>query len=142
VGRPPVSGRSYTHRKEWIEDRIRFLADVFGVEVCAYAVMSNHLHVVLRVRPIRTMRWSDADIAERWLRLFPRRVTPRTEGPADPETLRQAALAEIIDDHERVTELRNRLGSVSWFMRCLNEKKGTRRKGRDEKKSKKKRTAT
>jgi REP element-mobilizing transposase RayT len=94
---------------------------VFGLDVCAYSVMSNHIHVVLRVRPVVVRRWSDEEIAERWLTLFPRRVTPQREGPLDAEALRKAALAEILADDGRVQELRARLGSVSWFMRCLNE---------------------
>ena len=41
----------------WVEARLRPLSGVFAVEVVDYAVMSNHLHVVLRMR---------ADVAARW----------------------------------------------------------------------------
>ena len=50
-GTDPYSGRDYNHRKAWIRDRLRHLAGLFGVDVCEYAVMSNHMHVVLRNRP-------------------------------------------------------------------------------------------
>ncbi len=47
------------------------LAAVFGIDVLSYAVMSNHLHVILRVRPDIVKLWSDEEVATRWLRLFP-----------------------------------------------------------------------
>ncbi len=45
------TGLDYSHRKEWILDRLRELAGLFAIEVCGYSVMSNHLHLVLRNRP-------------------------------------------------------------------------------------------
>ena len=48
-GEDTVSGRSYEHRRQWVEDRLMLLAEVFCVDVCAFAVMSNHTHVVLRI---------------------------------------------------------------------------------------------
>jgi hypothetical protein len=56
-GVDPYTGKDYSHRKEWILDRMRELARLFAIEVCGYSVMSNHLHLVLRNRP---------DIAEQW----------------------------------------------------------------------------
>ncbi len=41
----------WDHRRGWVEERLRLLAGCFAVEVAGYAVMSNHLHVVLRMRP-------------------------------------------------------------------------------------------
>ena len=45
-----VSGKSFEHRREWIRQRIEFLASVFGIDCLTYTVLSNHLHVVLRSR--------------------------------------------------------------------------------------------
>ncbi len=44
------SGKNYEHRRLWAVDRIRLLSSLFAIDVCAYAVMSNHYHLVLKVQ--------------------------------------------------------------------------------------------
>ena len=65
-GLDPYTGQDYSHRKEWILDRLRELAGLFAIEVCGYSVMSNHLHLVLRIRPDIAGQWSADEIALRW----------------------------------------------------------------------------
>jgi hypothetical protein len=72
-GNDTVSGKNYDHRRQWIQDRIQFLAGQFGVDVLGFAVMSNHLHVVVRNRPDVVGAWSDDDVARRWWNIFPKR---------------------------------------------------------------------
>jgi hypothetical protein len=43
-GVDPTTGHDHEHRKEWIRLRLQQLASIFAVDVCGYAVMSNHLH--------------------------------------------------------------------------------------------------
>jgi hypothetical protein len=107
------TGKSYEHRKVWLEDRIRLVAEGFAVAIHAYAVMSNHLHLVLRIDPSETTTWHDNDVAARWVRLFP----PCEDSDAAIESKRQRLLA----DPDRIITLRQRLGSHSWLMRCLAE---------------------
>ena len=80
------SGRDYSHRKAWILGRLRALAGLFGVEVCGYAIMSNHLHLVLRNRPDSVEQWSDSEVALRWCKLFPQRDDSTGE-PAEPNVV-------------------------------------------------------
>lgn len=92
------------------------LADIFAVNLFGYAVMSNHYHMVLQINPERSEAWSDDTIADKWLALFPRRA-----GSQLAEQARQAAKHEMLLNPERIAVLRQRLSSLSWFMRCLNE---------------------
>ena len=64
------SGRDFTHRRGWIRARIFELARVFAINVCAYAVMSNHVHLALSVDQARALTWDDREVARRWMNLF------------------------------------------------------------------------
>jgi REP element-mobilizing transposase RayT len=110
-GEDSVSGHSYEHRRAWVEARILLLAEIFAVEVFGYAVMSNHYHLVLEVEPRRVAVWSDEEVVQRWLRLSP----TQNAGPDDTRAF------TILLDAKRVSRIRERLGSLSWFMRYLNE---------------------
>jgi REP element-mobilizing transposase RayT len=116
-GTDKYSGRDYSHRKAWILERLRHLAGIFGVEVCGYAIMSNHVHLVLRNRPDRVEQWSDAEVALRWRKLFPQR-DDLTRELAEPD---EHDLAMLLSNADRFATLRGRLSSLSWFMRCLCE---------------------
>ncbi len=59
------SGNSYDHRRDWIRDRLEALAGLFGVEIAAFAVMSNHVHVILRNRPDVVDLSSNEEVARR-----------------------------------------------------------------------------
>ena len=114
----PYTGQDYSHRKEWILDRLRELAGLFSIEVCGYSVMSNHLHLVLRNRPDIAEQWSDDEVALRWCKVFPH----RDEATGEPVEPGEPDLAMLVANPERLVELRKRLASLSWFMRCLCEK--------------------
>jgi hypothetical protein len=107
------SGRSFEHRKAWVEERLHYLAQSFAVGIHAYAVMSNHLHVVLQCLPELAQQWPEAEVAERWLRLFPARV--------DDEAAHADKLAALLANPGRLARCRGRLANLSWFMRCLAE---------------------
>ena len=109
------AGRDYSHRKQWVIERLELLATIFAINICAYAVMSNHYHLVLHVDAERVRSWSHEEIVERWSRLFrvPTIVKRWQEGSArDTEV---SVALEIIE------RWRERLIDISWFMRSLNE---------------------
>jgi len=92
------------------------LSNVFALDICAYAVMSNHYHVVLHVDREQAEGWTDVEVMERWHQLF----------ASHPLTRRLLAGDKLLKaEHKLVTELaalwRTRLMDISWFMRCLNE---------------------
>lgn len=107
-GDDPVSGRNFDHRKGWLAEKMLELSAIFAVDVCSYAVLSNHFHQVVRVDRERALAWDDADVERRMARLFPAAVANARNLPP---RARQRCVAEW----------RTRLWSVSWYMRCLNE---------------------
>ena len=115
-GEDKFTGQSYEHRRGWLEDRLLLLPDIFAIDIAAYAVMSNHYHVVLHINKQRIDSWDDIEIAKRWHRLFKgNRFSQKLikgEPVSDSDNIR---LQEYID------EWRKRLSSISWFMRVLNE---------------------
>lgn len=116
-GKDRRSKKDYSHRKEWIRARLEELAGIFGIDVLSFAVLSNHLHVVVRTRPDVVKTWSDDEVALRWWRLFPQRRNEdgSAADPADVE------LNAIRNDTSGLKEKRRRLKDISWFMRCLAE---------------------
>ncbi|MDO6711552.1 transposase [Aliiglaciecola sp. 2_MG-2023] len=117
-GEDELTGKSYEHRRQWVEDRLLFLTTVFAIEVCAYAVMSNHTHVVLHVNADKAKHWTDTEIAQRWHKLhkgtlLSQRLTSK-ETPVFTD-------AEQITLQSTLSVYRNRLTDISWFMRELNE---------------------
>ena len=110
------SGQNYEHRRQWIVDRVRLLSSLFAIDVCAYAVMSNHYHLVLKLCPDQFDDLTDDDIIERWCALF--------KGPLLIQRYRSG---ESLTPPERSTVSdiarvwRRKLASLSWFMRCLNQ---------------------
>ena len=69
-GEDQVSGRSFDHRKTWAQQRLALLADVFAIDVFAYAMMSNHYHLVLRIDRDTACQRTEVEILERWARLY------------------------------------------------------------------------
>jgi REP element-mobilizing transposase RayT len=104
------------HRRRWIENRIRILSLLISIENCSYAVMSNHIHIVIKLMPQEAESWTDNEMLDRWTHLF---IGPTAvqqwrantfDNPTDYETLNRF-----------IKRYRNRLDDLGWFMKCLNE---------------------
>jgi len=116
VRRAFLCGDSYEHRRGWVEDKLLTLAQVFCIDVAAYAVMSNHYHVVLHINASQAAQLSDLAVIERWHQLFKGNLL--SQRYCRGERLLKAerdALSVIVDTW------RQRLQDISWFMRLINE---------------------
>lgn len=115
-GTDSSTGQCFEHRRQWLEDRILTLAQVFAIDVAAYAVMSNHYHVVLHMNKIKILAWTDQEVCQRCHKLF--KGTMLTQ-----KFLRGEPLANVELDAVRykLAEWRENLCSISWFMRLVNE---------------------
>ena len=125
VRRAFLCGDGFEHRKAWIERRLRVLARCFQVEVGAYAVMSNHIHVVARPHPERVSELSAEDIARAWwfLRhnIDPYDLRATDEAGALPQPVDEGLIAHLASDLSFIGRWRERLGTISEFMRQLKE---------------------
>ncbi len=115
-GNDHVTGKDYEHRRQWIEDRILLLAQVFCIDVCAYAVMSNHHHVVLHINQTDVDALNDHEVCLRWHQLY--QGTLLTQRFIRGNSM-DAAEREAVG--LKVALWRSQLCDISWFMRALNE---------------------
>ena len=110
------TGRDYSHRKRWLIERLLLLARCFAVEIYAYAVMSNHFHIVVHYDPKAYLAWSDEEVARRWVEAFP----PKAQGANDAEKTQARSL--LLGDPIRLARARLTLGSLSAFMKHLRKR--------------------
>ncbi len=115
-GEDKHTGRNFDHRKQWMLDRIHQLSSIFAIDIAAYAIMSNHYHLVLHVNSGQSQSWSNAEVMDRWLSIYKGPVLIQRFNRQD--LLTEAEL-RVVD--EIIQTWRERLSSISWFMRLLNE---------------------
>lgn len=107
---------NFEHRREWMTERLALLTQMFAIDIAAYALMTNHYHLVVRVDTAKAKSWSKLEVLQHWQMLFhlPALVERELSGGSSGEAERQTVDA-IIEKY------RDRLCDISWFMRCLNE---------------------
>lgn len=115
-GEDAHSGQSYEHRRQWVVDRLGQLSRLFAIGICAYAVMSNHYHLVLKVDSAQAQGWSEREVAERWAGLFQWPLLVRRWYQGDALIEPELAVVQGL-----IKEWCGRLYSISWFVRLLNE---------------------
>jgi len=115
-GEDESTGKNYEHRRGWIANRIKSLSDVFAIDIAAYAVMSNHYHIVMRVNQDQANNWTTREVIERWNQHFtlPVLVSRFLKGECT-----SSSELKVVD--EIIEKWRGRLYDISWFMRLLNE---------------------
>jgi REP element-mobilizing transposase RayT len=110
------SGRNYEHRRQWLINRIKYLSGIYSIDIAAYAIMSNHYHLVLHVDKTQALSWSIDEVIARWYKLFKGNFLVdeyRNNDQVDDWHLH--AVNEIAE------VWRKRLYDISWFMKYLNE---------------------
>jgi hypothetical protein len=117
LGEDPVSGKNYDHRKVWIDKQLEHQARYFGIDLLCQAILSNHVHLILRSRPDVVKQWDDAEVARRWLMLCPERRNEQRE----PEEPTEFEINRIRLDKQKVASIRSRLSDISWWMRLLSQ---------------------
>ena len=115
-GKNKKTGTNYKHRKRWLEKRLVKLADIFAIQLCSYAIMDNHFHVVMHVDTNAARNWSNREVVSRWHRLF--NGTKLSEQYINGEALSEANTVEI---NQLIKIWRHRLYDIGWFMRCVKE---------------------
>ncbi|TRY15525.1 transposase [Shewanella hanedai] len=126
-GEDKLTGKSFEHRRGWIVDKIKALSTIFCIDICAYAVMSNHYHLVLKIDLNEANALSHRDVISRWQQLFHGNEVAskymKGEGLIEGEQILLDGL---------IAEWQERLSSISWFMRCLNEEVARKANREDE----------
>ena len=113
-GQDNATGVNYEHRRQWVEDRLLLLAEVFAIDICAYAVMSNHVHTVLYINAAKVYSLTDFEVCERWHRLY--KGTVLTQKYAQQAPLNKAEWLAVKD---KLDQWRLKLFDISTFMKAV-----------------------
>ena len=62
--------KSYEHRRQWLEDKLLAISDIFAIDICSYSIMSNHYHVVLHINKKQAESWSFDEVINQWHQLY------------------------------------------------------------------------
>ena len=114
-GNDKLTGKNFDHRKTWLVERMKLLSRQFGIDICAYAVMSNHFHIVLHVDCERVVNWSDEEVIRRWAGVY-KHPLARKFCAGDVLHAAEHLVLDLL-----IPVWRERLMDISWFMRSLNE---------------------
>ena len=108
--------QDFEHRRQWMLDRLAEIEAVFCIDICAYAIMSNHYHLVLYINKSQVDDLTDLEVIERWRTIY-----------TGPDIIQRFINGEKLskEHHDLIAEIvgkwRLRLEDISWFMKSLNE---------------------
>ena len=74
-GEDKNTGKNFDHRRGWVEGKLLSLTQVFAIDVCAYAIMSNH--TVLFIDEEAAKEWSTKEVLECWHQLVYANTKPK-----------------------------------------------------------------
>jgi len=112
-----VSGGGGDRRKQFMLSVLQVLDAATCIEIAAFAIMDNHVHLLLRVLPKEPRTWAARDIARRWLLLHP----PRN-GYGRLRDVTDDDIQQLANDGEWVEATRDRLTSISFYMKEFKQR--------------------
>lgn len=118
MGTDEITGLNFDHRKRWIEEIFESFAQSFGIDLLVFALMPNHMHLVLRSRPDCVDQWDNREVARRWLTICP--IRKKKNGDPYPPTEYQ--INKIVNNPDELKETRTRLSNISWWMRLVSQR--------------------
>jgi REP element-mobilizing transposase RayT len=97
---------------------LTFLATIFSIDILKYAIMDNHLHLILRNRPDLVRKWSKSKVLRRAMLLFPEKFRRRGwyVNPEDPLP------RQLLNNEKLIAHMRSRMSDISWLMKVLQER--------------------
>jgi len=113
-----TGGKHYDVRKDWLLEMLITLASIFSIDILKYAVMDNHLHLILRNRPDVVKKWSKTKILRHAMRLFPEKFR-RKGWYVEPG---EAIPRQLLENTKLIEVMRDRLSDISWLMKVLQER--------------------
>lgn len=108
-------------RRQWVADQLARVMSCFAFDLYSFAILGNHVHLVLANSPDRARQWSDREVARRWLTLYPSPWLRRKKGVPVDGPPSEDEIAELVTDFAQLQKVRRRLHDLSWFMKCLKE---------------------
>ncbi len=112
-----TSQEEFDYRKMWIIDKMILLSNVFFIGTDSYALMDNHMHLVIETQYKLADQAPAEDIAFRWLYLHP--MKKRKKGESIMPT--KDEIKKFISDKKQVAKYREKLKDPSCYMQELNQ---------------------
>ena len=116
MGDDPLTGQNFDYRRECLQKLLQYQAGVFAVDIGNYNILSNHFHLLSRIRPDIALTWTDEQVAWRWKKAWPNwKDDTWIREPTDEE------IECLLANPQKLAKARKNLGSLSWYMARVKE---------------------
>ena len=108
-------------RRGWLQQRLAFLAQFGAIDVITFAIMRNHMHLLLRTHPELVSAMSDREVAWRWRSLLRTKSMVRAGIGSSESEVTDEEVAQILCSPRRIAKARRDLSELGFFHRLLKE---------------------